>query len=52
MASRTKIYMVLEFADGGELFDKIVSLSKLSVAHIVNFFTLWTLLLACCGLSF
>ncbi|PWZ43854.1 CBL-interacting protein kinase 9 [Zea mays] len=23
MASRTKIYMVLEFVDGGELFDKI-----------------------------
>jgi serine/threonine protein kinase len=24
MASKTKIYMVLEFAEGGELFDKIV----------------------------
>jgi len=24
-ASKTKIYMVLEFVDGGELFDKIVS---------------------------
>lgn len=26
MASKTKIYIVLEFVDGGELFDKIVSL--------------------------
>jgi hypothetical protein len=26
MASKTKIYMVLDFVDGGELFDKIVSL--------------------------
>jgi hypothetical protein len=24
MASKTKIYMVLDFVDGGELFDKIV----------------------------
>lgn len=24
-ASKTKIYMVLEFVNGGELFDKIVS---------------------------
>lgn len=24
MASKTKIYIVLEFVDGGELFDKIV----------------------------
>jgi len=28
-ASKTKIYMVLEFVDGGELFDKIVSHQKL-----------------------
>jgi hypothetical protein len=26
MASKTKIYMVLDFVDGGELFDKIVRL--------------------------
>jgi hypothetical protein len=26
MASKTKIYIVLEFVTGGELFDKIVSL--------------------------
>lgn len=24
MASKTKIYIVIEFVDGGELFDKIV----------------------------
>lgn len=29
MASRSKIYMVLEFVDGGELFDKIVRLSNI-----------------------
>ncbi|XP_066306435.1 CBL-interacting protein kinase 9-like isoform X2 [Miscanthus floridulus] len=29
MASRTKIYMVLEFVDGGELFDKIVNSGRL-----------------------
>ncbi|PWZ20812.1 CBL-interacting protein kinase 9 [Zea mays] len=29
MASRTKIYMVLEFVDGGELFDKIVNSERL-----------------------
>ncbi|KAL5647635.1 hypothetical protein ACJX0J_041990, partial [Zea mays] len=40
MASRTKIYMVLEFVDGGKLFDKIVRLSKLSVAHCCYSFTL------------
>jgi len=27
MASKTKIYIVLELLDGGELFDKIVSLT-------------------------
>jgi hypothetical protein len=31
-ASKTKIYMVLEFVNGGELFDKIVSHQN----HIVN----------------
>jgi len=29
-ASKTKIYMVLEFVDGGELFDKIAVKRKLS----------------------
>lgn len=29
MASKTKIYIVLEYVDGGELFDKIVSLGIL-----------------------
>lgn len=28
-ASKTKIYMVLEYVNGGELFDKIVSLENL-----------------------
>ncbi|KAL5664378.1 hypothetical protein ACJX0J_024486, partial [Zea mays] len=37
MASRTKIYMVLEFVDGGELFNKIVRLSKLLVAHYFDY---------------
>lgn len=53
MASKTKIYMVLEFADGGELFDKIVRLSKLPVPHIVTpSLCGWILLLTYCGLSF
>ncbi|GMH08724.1 hypothetical protein Nepgr_010564 [Nepenthes gracilis] len=30
IASKTKIYMVLEYVDGGELFDKIASRGKLS----------------------
>ncbi|XP_078428010.1 protein kinase superfamily protein isoform X2 [Wolffia australiana] len=30
LASRTKIYIVLEFVSGGELFDKIVHLGKLN----------------------
>ncbi|CAN6290834.1 unnamed protein product [Urochloa humidicola] len=30
MASKTKIYMVLEFVDGGELFDKIVNSGRLA----------------------
>ena len=29
-ASKTKIYMVLEYVNGGELFDKIVSHENLS----------------------
>ena len=28
MASKTKIYIVLELVNGGELFDKIVSISN------------------------
>jgi hypothetical protein len=43
--------MVLEFVDGGELFNKIVRLSKLLVAHYCYSFTLWALLLTCCGFS-
>ncbi|ONM39678.1 Protein kinase superfamily protein [Zea mays] len=31
MASRTKIYMVLEFVDGGELFDRIFSDPGMSI---------------------
>jgi hypothetical protein len=50
MASRTKIYMVLEFVDGGELFDKIVRLSN-SVCHIVTLLLLY-IALTCRGLSF
>jgi hypothetical protein len=30
MASKTKIYIVLEYVTGGELFDKIVSSSYIS----------------------
>jgi serine/threonine protein kinase len=30
-ASKTKIYMVLEFVDGGELFDRIVSPPKFNI---------------------
>jgi hypothetical protein len=35
MASKTKIYIVMEYAKGGELFDKIVSPSP--------YLLLWTL---------
>jgi 5'-AMP-activated protein kinase catalytic alpha subunit len=28
LASKTKIYIVLEYVTGGELFDKIVSISS------------------------
>lgn len=44
--------MVLEFVDGGELFDKIVRLSKLSVADIVTLLLCGQFLLTCRGLSF
>ncbi|AES65689.1 putative protein kinase CAMK-CAMKL-CHK1 family [Medicago truncatula] len=33
LASKTKIYMVLEYVNGGELFDKISSKGKLTEAH-------------------
>ncbi|XP_060173967.1 CBL-interacting serine/threonine-protein kinase 1 isoform X2 [Lycium barbarum] len=33
LASKTKIYMVLEYVNGGELFDKIASKGKLSEAQ-------------------
>ncbi|XP_071937678.1 CBL-interacting serine/threonine-protein kinase 1-like isoform X2 [Coffea arabica] len=33
LASKSKIYMVLEFVDGGELFDRIASKGKLSEAQ-------------------
>lgn len=39
LASKTKIYMVLEYVNGGELFDKIVS--KLYL--LINLYTLNTL---------
>jgi 5'-AMP-activated protein kinase catalytic alpha subunit len=33
MASKDKIYMVMEFMPGGELFDKIVAEGPLEVTH-------------------
>ncbi|GAB2294191.1 CBL-interacting serine/threonine-protein kinase 1 [Dionaea muscipula] len=33
LASKTKIYMVLEYVDGGELFNKIASRGKVSEEH-------------------
>ena len=33
MASKDKIYMVMEFMSGGELFDKIVADGPLEVSH-------------------
>nr|CAB3502164.1 unnamed protein product [Digitaria exilis] len=38
MASKTKIYMVLEFVDGGELFDKIVNSGRLSEDEARKYF--------------
>ncbi|MCO5612188.1 hypothetical protein L7F22_066450 [Adiantum nelumboides] len=38
MASRTKIYLVLEFVDGGELFDKIVHRGKLKEDEARSYF--------------
>jgi len=39
MASKSKIYMVLDFVDGGELFDKIVRPS-----NFMCYYKLWILL--------
>ncbi|PUZ43071.1 hypothetical protein GQ55_9G632800 [Panicum hallii var. hallii] len=38
MASKTKIYMVLEFAEGGELFDKIVNSGRLGEDEARRYF--------------
>ncbi|MBA0747285.1 hypothetical protein Gogos_004211 [Gossypium gossypioides] len=38
IASRTKIYIILEFITGGELFDKIVRKGRLSEAEARRFF--------------
>ncbi|KAA3476598.1 CBL-interacting serine/threonine-protein kinase 8-like [Gossypium australe] len=38
VASRTKIYIILEFITGGELFDKIVHKGRLSEAEARRFF--------------
>ncbi|XP_022637855.1 CBL-interacting serine/threonine-protein kinase 8 isoform X2 [Vigna radiata var. radiata] len=38
LASRTKIYIILEFITGGELFDKIVSHGRLSEADCRRYF--------------
>ena len=40
MASKDKIYMVMEFMPGGELFDKIVADGPLEVSLIQAIFTL------------
>ncbi|KAK7397462.1 hypothetical protein VNO78_18634 [Psophocarpus tetragonolobus] len=38
MASKTKIYIVLEFVDGGELFDKIAAYGRLKEDEARNYF--------------
>jgi hypothetical protein len=45
MASKTKIYIVMEYATGGELFDKIVSLFflKSHMELLVRFFNFFSL---------
>jgi hypothetical protein len=40
-ASKTKIYMVLEYVNGGELFDKIVRILPLN-CKLVRSHALWT----------
>jgi hypothetical protein len=46
MASKTKIYIVLEFVTGGELFDKIVRtwllLHLLMVTYLIYCYKLYT----------
>ena len=37
MASKTKIYIVMELVTGGELFDKIVSTGHFSTSEIYIF---------------
>jgi hypothetical protein len=46
MASKSKIYMVLEFVDGGELFNKIVRL-KHFLCLVFSLPRLWMLLFTC-----
>ncbi|MCL7030707.1 hypothetical protein MKW94_030132, partial [Papaver nudicaule] len=38
MASKTKIYLVLEFVNGGELFDKIVHYGRLKEDEARRYF--------------
>ncbi|OVA07799.1 Protein kinase domain [Macleaya cordata] len=38
LSSRTKIYIILEFVTGGELFDKIVRLLKISIFEVLENF--------------
>jgi serine/threonine protein kinase len=37
MASKTKIYIVMELVTGGELFDKIVSAGLFSTSEVYTF---------------
>lgn len=38
MGSKTKIFIVLEFVTGGELFDKIVSISFLRISILTSLY--------------
>jgi hypothetical protein len=40
LASQTKIYIILEFVKGGELFDKIVKLQTGLITPLLGFFNL------------
>jgi hypothetical protein len=56
LASKTKIYMVLEYVNGGELFDKIVRTICLLIyysykIHCVHYNELWHFKLKACLLS-